>query len=109
MPSLNLMIHDCFILFLKTAITLINQNPYGNGCALFTSSGSAARCFQSEVEVTQVGISKFQLANMIIPANNRIPNNAWSMRVRYTHSCTITNVLLHRRESQYSRRFELLW
>ncbi|GAX16870.1 malonate-semialdehyde dehydrogenase (acetylating) / methylmalonate-semialdehyde dehydrogenase [Fistulifera solaris] len=42
---------------LEEAIALINENPYGNGCALFTSSGSTARYFQNEVEVTQVGIN----------------------------------------------------
>jgi malonate-semialdehyde dehydrogenase (acetylating)/methylmalonate-semialdehyde dehydrogenase len=39
------------------AIDFINQNPYGNGCALFTASGSAARQFTHSVEVGQVGIN----------------------------------------------------
>ena len=42
---------------LKEAMEIINKNKYGNGCAIFTSSGSAARKFQSEIEVTQVGIN----------------------------------------------------
>lgn len=42
---------------LDEAIQLINQNPYGNGTAIFTSSGPAARHFQAEVDVGQVGIN----------------------------------------------------
>ncbi|HIG59325.1 MAG TPA: CoA-acylating methylmalonate-semialdehyde dehydrogenase [Gammaproteobacteria bacterium] len=42
---------------LEEAISLINANPYGNGTSLFTSSGGAARKFQSEIEVGQVGIN----------------------------------------------------
>lgn len=32
------------------AIKLINENPYGNGTAIFTRSGNAARKFQREIE-----------------------------------------------------------
>jgi malonate-semialdehyde dehydrogenase (acetylating)/methylmalonate-semialdehyde dehydrogenase len=39
------------------AIDLINANPYGNGTALFTNDGGAARRFQNEVEVGMVGIN----------------------------------------------------
>jgi malonate-semialdehyde dehydrogenase (acetylating) / methylmalonate-semialdehyde dehydrogenase len=39
------------------AIDLINRNPYGNGTAIFTSSGGAARRFEEEVEVGMVGIN----------------------------------------------------
>jgi malonate-semialdehyde dehydrogenase (acetylating)/methylmalonate-semialdehyde dehydrogenase len=42
---------------LEDAIALINRNPYGNGVSIFTSSGGAARKFQSEIEVGQVGIN----------------------------------------------------
>eukprot|EP00920_Eleutheroschizon_duboscqi_P013828 GHVT01032398.1.p1 GENE.GHVT01032398.1~~GHVT01032398.1.p1 ORF type:complete len:202 (+),score=44.58 GHVT01032398.1:826-1431(+) len=42
---------------LEEAIQIINKNPYGNGTAIFTRSGAAARKFQSEVEVGQVGIN----------------------------------------------------
>ncbi len=42
---------------LEDAIALVNRNPYGNGCSIFTSSGAAARKFQSEIEVGQVGIN----------------------------------------------------
>ena len=42
---------------LDDAIALVNANPYGNGVSLFTSSGGAARRFQREIEVGQVGIN----------------------------------------------------
>lgn len=42
---------------LDEAITLINANPYGNGCAIFTQSGASARKFQHEIDVGQIGIN----------------------------------------------------
>ncbi|HEX3603278.1 MAG TPA: CoA-acylating methylmalonate-semialdehyde dehydrogenase [Steroidobacteraceae bacterium] len=42
---------------LDEAIRLINNNPFGNGTGIFTQSGAAARKFQSEIEVGQVGIN----------------------------------------------------
>ena len=39
------------------AIALINANPNGNGVALFTRSGAAARRFQEDIDVGQVGIN----------------------------------------------------
>ena len=42
---------------LDDAITLINDNPYGNGVSIFTGSGHAGRKFQHEIEVGQVGIN----------------------------------------------------
>jgi malonate-semialdehyde dehydrogenase (acetylating)/methylmalonate-semialdehyde dehydrogenase len=42
---------------LDQAIALVNRNPYGNGTGLFTQSGAAARKFQSEIDVGQVGIN----------------------------------------------------
>ena len=39
------------------AIKLVNDNPYGNGTALFTSSGEAARRFQREVRIGMIGIN----------------------------------------------------
>jgi malonate-semialdehyde dehydrogenase (acetylating)/methylmalonate-semialdehyde dehydrogenase len=39
------------------AIALINANPYGNGTALFTASGEAARKFQREVKVGMIGVN----------------------------------------------------
>ena len=42
---------------LDEAIALVNANPFGNGTGLFTQSGAAARKFQSEIDVGQVGIN----------------------------------------------------
>lgn len=42
---------------LDDAIALVNRNPFGNGVGLFTQSGAAARKFQSEIDVGQVGIN----------------------------------------------------
>jgi malonate-semialdehyde dehydrogenase (acetylating)/methylmalonate-semialdehyde dehydrogenase len=39
------------------AIDLINSNPYGNGTAIFTSSGEAARRFQRGVKVGMIGVN----------------------------------------------------
>ena len=39
------------------AIALINANPYGNGTAIFTNSGAAARQFQRGVHVGMIGIN----------------------------------------------------
>jgi malonate-semialdehyde dehydrogenase (acetylating)/methylmalonate-semialdehyde dehydrogenase len=39
------------------ALDLVNSNPYGNGTAIFTNDGGAARRFQNEVEVGMVGIN----------------------------------------------------
>jgi malonate-semialdehyde dehydrogenase (acetylating)/methylmalonate-semialdehyde dehydrogenase len=39
------------------ALDLINANPYGNGTAIFTNDGGAARRFQNEVEVGMIGIN----------------------------------------------------
>ncbi|MEN8674406.1 CoA-acylating methylmalonate-semialdehyde dehydrogenase [Nocardioides sp.] len=39
------------------ALALINGSPYGNGTAIFTNDGGAARRFQREVEVGMVGIN----------------------------------------------------
>jgi malonate-semialdehyde dehydrogenase (acetylating)/methylmalonate-semialdehyde dehydrogenase len=39
------------------AIELINSNPYGNGTAIFTNSGNAARKFQRQVNVGMIGIN----------------------------------------------------
>lgn len=42
---------------LDAAIDLINRNPNGNGTGLFTRSGAAARHFQENIDVGQVGIN----------------------------------------------------
>ncbi len=42
---------------LDEAIAFINANPNGNGTAIFTQSGAAARKFQEEIDVGQIGIN----------------------------------------------------
>jgi malonate-semialdehyde dehydrogenase (acetylating)/methylmalonate-semialdehyde dehydrogenase len=39
------------------ALSLVNANPYGNGTAIFTGDGGAARRYQNEVEVGMVGVN----------------------------------------------------
>jgi malonate-semialdehyde dehydrogenase (acetylating)/methylmalonate-semialdehyde dehydrogenase len=39
------------------AVDVVNANPYGNGVAIFTNDGGAARRFQHEVEVGMVGVN----------------------------------------------------
>jgi malonate-semialdehyde dehydrogenase (acetylating) / methylmalonate-semialdehyde dehydrogenase len=52
-PVLSVVRADSF----DAAIALVNANPYGNGTAVFTSDGGAARRFQHEIEVGMVGIN----------------------------------------------------
>lgn len=42
---------------LEEAVDLINANEYGNGTAIFTSSGATARRFTKDIEAGQVGIN----------------------------------------------------
>ena len=39
------------------ALKLINDNPYGNGTAIFTRDGGAARQFEFDVQVGMVGVN----------------------------------------------------
>jgi malonate-semialdehyde dehydrogenase (acetylating)/methylmalonate-semialdehyde dehydrogenase len=41
----------------QAALDLVNANPYGNGVAVFTASGAAARWFSRNVQVGMVGIN----------------------------------------------------
>ncbi|WP_047244034.1 CoA-acylating methylmalonate-semialdehyde dehydrogenase [Chromobacterium subtsugae] len=52
-PVLSLVAADT----LDEAIAIINANPNGNGTAIFTQSGAAARKFQEDIDVGQVGIN----------------------------------------------------
>lgn len=42
---------------LEEAVEFINQNPNGNGVAIFTQDGGAARYFQHNIDVGQIGIN----------------------------------------------------
>jgi malonate-semialdehyde dehydrogenase (acetylating)/methylmalonate-semialdehyde dehydrogenase len=39
------------------AVELVNDHPYGNGTAIFTNDGGAARRYQNEIQVGMVGIN----------------------------------------------------
>ncbi len=52
-PVLTVMRVDTY----DEAVKLINDNPYGNGTAIFTRDGGAARQFQFEVNAGMVGIN----------------------------------------------------
>ena len=41
----------------EDAVRIVNENPYGNGVAIFTRDGGAARRFQFEVEAGMVGVN----------------------------------------------------
>jgi malonate-semialdehyde dehydrogenase (acetylating)/methylmalonate-semialdehyde dehydrogenase len=41
----------------EEGVRLINSHEFGNGTAIFTRDGGAARCFQRDVEVGMVGIN----------------------------------------------------
>lgn len=41
----------------REAVDLINKHEYGNGTAIFTRDGGAARAFVSEIEVGMVGVN----------------------------------------------------
>lgn len=42
---------------IEDAIEFTNKSRYGNGCSIFTQSGTLARKFQHEIDVGQVGIN----------------------------------------------------
>lgn len=39
------------------AVALVNANPYGNGTAIFTNDGGAARRYEADVEVGMIGVN----------------------------------------------------
>ncbi len=52
-PVLSVLRADTY----SEAVTLINENPWGNGAAIFTRDGGAARQFQFDVQAGMVGIN----------------------------------------------------
>ncbi|NYT65146.1 CoA-acylating methylmalonate-semialdehyde dehydrogenase [Alcaligenaceae bacterium] len=42
---------------LEEAVEFVNQNPNGNGVAVFTQDGGSARYFQNNIDVGQIGIN----------------------------------------------------
>jgi malonate-semialdehyde dehydrogenase (acetylating)/methylmalonate-semialdehyde dehydrogenase len=65
MPGMNCYDHEIFgpvlsvvrVATYAEGLRLINENPYGNGTAIFTQNGGAARQFQFDVEIGMVGIN----------------------------------------------------
>ncbi|BGP16195.1 hypothetical protein JCM10213_007053 [Rhodosporidiobolus nylandii] len=55
---------------LDDAIALINKNRYGNGAAIFTNNGAAARRFEKTIEAGQIGIN--------VPIPVPLPFFSWS-------------------------------
>jgi malonate-semialdehyde dehydrogenase (acetylating)/methylmalonate-semialdehyde dehydrogenase len=41
----------------EEAVALVNANPYGNGTAIFTNDGGAARRFEADVTVGMIGVN----------------------------------------------------
>ncbi len=41
----------------EDAVDLVNASPYGNGVAIFTNDGGAARRFVSECQIGMVGVN----------------------------------------------------
>jgi len=65
---------------LSAALELIEANPYGNGAAIFTGSGAAARRFQREADAGMVGI------NVPIPVPvNSFSTGGWNASVFGAH------------------------
>lgn len=64
-PNMSIYLEEIFgpvlsVLRVKSydeALKLVNDHQYGNGTAIFTNDGGAARRFQNEVEVGMVGIN----------------------------------------------------
>lgn len=66
---------------LDDALAIVNDNPYGNGTAIFTQSGASARKFEREVNVGQVGIN--------VPIPVPLPMFSWSgNKVRAQPMCS---------------------
>ena len=43
---------------LDEAISIINNNPYGNGTAIFTNNGATAHKYTQEIDVGQVSMNE---------------------------------------------------
>ncbi|ROR89388.1 CoA-acylating methylmalonate-semialdehyde dehydrogenase [Nocardioides aurantiacus] len=41
----------------EEAVALVNANPYGNGTAVFTNDGGAARRYEADVQVGMIGVN----------------------------------------------------
>lgn len=83
---------------LDDAIALTNANEHGNGTAIFTASGVAARKFQNEIDVGMVGINVpipvplpfFSFTGWRGSFNGDLPMYGKAMVQFYTRTKTIT-------------------
>ena len=66
------------------AVRLVNDNPYGNGTAIFTRDGGAARQFQFEVKAGMVGHQRAD------PGAGRLLHVRWLEERRSSATCTCT-------------------
>jgi malonate-semialdehyde dehydrogenase (acetylating)/methylmalonate-semialdehyde dehydrogenase len=41
----------------ETALKIVDENPYGNGAAIFTRQGAAARAFAEQAQIGMIGIN----------------------------------------------------
>lgn len=51
---------------LDDAISMVNNNPYGNGTAIFTTNGATARKYTHEVDVGQVSGCSLQMCSSVL-------------------------------------------
>ena len=80
------------------ALELVNANPHGNGAAVFTNDGGAARLFEQQVTAGMVGINVPDPGADGLPLLRRLegvavrrPARTWPPRVRfYTRDKVVT-------------------
>ena len=68
----------------KSAVKLINEHEFGNGTAIFTRDGDAAREFATEIQVGMVGI------NVPIPVPMAFHSFGAAGRPRFSATTTCT-------------------
>lgn len=83
---------------LDEAVSIINNNPYGNGTAIFTTNGATARKFTQEIDVGQVG-KRFFVTIVVTFVSDRCQR---------ADSRTVADVLVHWLARQLPWRPELL-
>ena len=74
---------------LEAAIEFTNASPYGNGCAIFTSSGAAARKYQYEIDVGQVSTTQTQ-AQLRSPRSSHLSPTPSINRSICPHFCVFS-------------------
>lgn len=64
---------------LDDAIGIVNRNPYGNGTAIFTTNGAAARKYTHEVDAGQVSAARMR-RSCVSATSNQHPSHHVSAR-----------------------------